>query len=112
MLDEMINIAKNKLIEDKELPSSQLTVLLSDKNNFYVAIDDFDGLICEKLKHDKKTKIAKMLTMWQNGCIDLSSIKFRNALVLMDEYNKNTDIILQGSKGYLIKKLAVTILEK
>ena len=47
--------------------------------------------------------------MWKNGQIDLSSLKFRKALVELDLYNYNTDIILQGNEDYLIKKLSVTI---
>ncbi len=113
MLEEMINIAKNKLDEITEsvcgLPSPQVTVLLTDNDNIYIAVNDLDGAICEELKHNKATKISKMVTMWEDGGIDLASITFRNAVVKMDEYNKNTDVVLQGKDGYLIKKLMVTM---
>ena len=113
MFEEMFNIARNKLENINEvvegLPAPQVTVLLSDKNTIYVAVNDGDGTICEELKRDKNTKIIQMLTMWKDGGIDLSSINFRKALIKMDEENNNTDIILQGKGSYLIKKLAVTI---
>jgi hypothetical protein len=47
--------------------------------------------------------------MWKDGGVDLPSVTFRNALVKMDEYNKNTEVVLQGKDGYLIKKLSVTM---
>ncbi len=113
MFEEMICIAKNKLATIdgivEGLPVPQVTVLLSDNNNIYVAVNDVDGTICEELKRDKNTKIIRMLTMWKDGGIDLSSIGFRKALIKMDEENNDTDIILQGKESYLIKKLAVTI---
>ena len=113
MFEEMFNIARNKLENINEvvegLPAPQVTVLLSDNNTIYVAVNDGDGTICEELKRDKNTKIIRMLTMWKEGGIDLSSINFRKALIKMDEENSDTDIILQGKESYLIKKLAVTI---
>ena len=75
-----------------------------------MAVNDVEGLVCEKLKNENDTKIVQMLIMWKDGGVDLSSFKFRKALVEMDEDNNNTDIILQGKEDYLIKKLTVTIL--
>ena len=113
MFEEMFNIARNKLENINEvvegLPAPQVTVLYTNKNNIYVAVNDGDGTICKKLKNADDTKIIRMLTMWKDGGIDLSSINFRKALIKMDEENNNTDIILQGKGSYLIKKLAVTI---
>ena len=113
MFEEMLNIARNKLESINEivdgLPAPQVTVLLSDNNTLSVAVNDVEGAICEELKRDKNTKIIQMLTMWKDGGIDLSSYNFRKALVDMDEENNNTDILLQGKEGHMIKKLAVTM---
>ena len=113
VIEEMLETAINTLSTVNEivdgLSAPQVTVLLSNNNNIYVAVNDVDGLICEQLKFDKNTKIIKMLTMWKDGGIDLSSIKFRKALINLDEDNSNADVILRGKDGYLIKKLAVTI---
>ena len=113
MFDKMISIAKSKLLNINEkvngLPSPQVTVLLTDKNNIYVAVNDIDGSICEEMTCENDTKIVKMLTMWKNGCIDISPINFRKALVPMDEHNNNADVLLQGKTDYLIKKLSETI---
>lgn len=113
MFDEMFSVAKNKLTNINEiingLPAPQVTVLLTNKNNIYVAVNDVEGLICENLRKEDDTKVVRMLTMWKDGQLDLSSIGFRNALIKMNEQNCNTDIILQGKENYLIKKLKVTI---
>ncbi len=113
MFEEMFDIAKNTLARISEkvdgLPAPQVTVLFTDNDHVYVAVNDIDGLICEELQYKKDTKIVRMLTMWKEGGVDLASLKFRKALVEMDEYNDDTDIIVQGREGYLIKKLAVTM---
>ena len=113
MFEEMFNIARNKLENINEavdgMPAPQVTVLLTNRNNIYVAVNDVEGLICENLKNADDTKIIRMLTMWKDGSIDLSSIRFRNALIETNEHNNNTNIILQGKEDYLIKKLAATI---
>ena len=71
VFEEMIRIAKDKLATIDEfvegLPAPQVTVLLSDNNNIYVAVNDADGTICEELKRDKNTKIIQMLTVWKDG---------------------------------------------
>lgn len=113
MFDKMISIAKSKLLNINEnvngLPSPQVTVLLTDKNNIYVAVNDIDGSICEEMTRENDTKIVKMLTMWKNGRVDLPSINFRKALFEMDEQNNMADILLRGKTDYLIKKLSATI---
>lgn len=50
-----------------------------------------------------------MLTVWKSGQIDLSAFRLRKALIELDEYNCNTDVVLQGKESYLIKKLLETI---
>jgi hypothetical protein len=113
MFQELISIAKNKVDEISEtvdgLLSPQVTVLLTNSDNIYIAVNDLDGVICEELKQNKTTKILRMITMWKDGGVDLPSLTFRKALVEMDEYNKNTEVVLQGKDGYLIKRLSVTM---
>ncbi len=110
MFEEMIKIAKHKLDAINEvingLPAPQVTVLLTNNGNIYISVNDVEGTICEELKSNNNTKVVKMLTMWKDGTIDLPSVKLRKALVNIDEYNNNTDIILQGKDSYLTKKLA------
>ena len=113
MFYELLEVATNKLstinVIVDGLPTPQVTVLLTIKDNVYVAVNDVSGSICEELKRNKDTKVIKMLTMWKDGRLDLSSITFRTALIEMNEQNYDTDIILQGKEGYLIKKLSVTM---
>ncbi len=114
MFEEMIFIAKNKLATVDEitegLPAPQVTVLLSDNNKIYIAVNDIDGIICEKIKHDNNTKITQMLTMWKDESIDIASYAFREVLIKMDGDNSNTDILLQGKNDCLVKKLADTMI--
>ena len=108
----MLKIANTNLAKlDQKvigLPQPQVTVLSTD-NDFYVAVNDIDGLICNELKLKDDTKVVSMLTMWKSGQIDLSSLNFRKALVELDQNNNNTDIILQGKNTLNIKKLSLTI---
>lgn len=85
MIEKLFDIANKQLsiIDEKVsgLSESQVTILFTDSNNYYAAINDFDGLICNELENKKDTKIVHMLTMWKSGHVDLPSIKFRKALV-------------------------------
>ena len=113
MYEKLFELAQKSLenLEQKieGLPAPQVTVLLTDLDHYYVAVNDVDGAICETLKQAKDTKVLRMLTMWKDGCIDLPSMKFRQALVRMDECNRNTEMILQGASGLIIKRVADTV---
>ena len=113
MFNELFNIAKNKLASIDEipngLPDAQVTVILTENGNLYTSVNDIEGLICKELQINKDTKIIRMLTMWKSGDIDLASIKFRKALVELDEENVNTDVILQGKDDCLVKKMVATL---
>lgn len=113
MFEELFEIAKNKLAGIDEpvvgFPEPQATVLFTYNKNFYVAVNDMDGFICEELKGKNDTKIVHVLTMWKSGQIDLPSFQFRKALVALDQYNYDIDILLQGNDGYIIKKLWETM---
>ena len=118
MLDKLIQISKEKLtmvdetVDVDGLPAPQVTVLLTANDAVYVAANDVDGAICETLKHESDTKVVRMLTMWKDGGVDLSSHRFRVALVNMDERNTDTAIILQGKNGLHTKALGVTVINR
>ena len=113
MFEQLLRIAKENPMTLNEtvdgLPAPQVTVLLTANNTIYVAVNDVDGIICEKLVKNTDTKVVCMLTMWKNGGVDFSSHRFRLALVNMDERNTDTAIILQGENGLHTKPLRVTI---
>ena len=115
MFEQLLQIAKENLVtlndtvDVEGLPAPQLTVLLTSNDAVYVAVNDVDGAICETLKHENDTKVVRMLTMWKDGGVDLSSYRFRVALVEMNACNADAAIILQGENGLHTKALGVTI---
>ena len=113
MFNQLLQIAKEKLVTVDEtldgLPAPQVTVLLTANDTIYTAVNDVDGIICEKMVKNQDTKVVGMLTLWKNGGVDLSSHRFRVALVDMNECNTDTAIILQGENGLHTKALGVTI---
>ena len=115
MVDQLLQIAKENLMTLNEtvdvdgLPAPQVTVLLTANNSVYVAVNDADGRICETLKHESDTKVVRMLTMWKDGGVDLSSYRFRVALIEMNACNTDTAIILQGENGLHTKTLGATM---
>ena len=113
MFEQLLRIAKEKLATIDEtvdgLPAPQVTVLLTANDTIYVAVNDIDGRICETMVENQDTKIVRMVTMWKDCGVDLSSHRFRVALVNMDERNTDTAITLQGENGLHTKALGVTI---
>ena len=116
MFEQLLQIAKENLVTLNEtvdvegLPAPQVTVLLTANDAVYVAVNDVDGAICETMVKNQDTKVVRMLTVWKDGGVDLSSHRFRVALVNMDERNTDTAIILQGENGLHTKALGVTII--
>ncbi len=116
MFEQLLQIAEENLTTLNEtvngLPAPQVTVLLTANDAIYVAVNDVDGTICETLVKNQDTKVVCMLTMWKNGGVDLSSYRFRTALVKMDERNTDTAMILQGENGLHTKTLGVTVINR
>ena len=118
MFDQLLQIAKEKLtmvdetVDVEGLPAPQVTVLLTANDAVYVAVNDVDGAICETLKHESDTKVVRMLTMWKDGGVDLSSYRFRLALVEMNACNADAAIVLRGENGLHTKRLGATLPNK
>lgn len=116
MFEQLLQIAKdnlttlNETVDVEGLPAPQVTVLLTSNDAVYVAVNDADGRICETMVKNQDTKVVRMLTMWKDGGVDLSSYRFRVALVEMNACNTDTAIILQGENGLHTKALGVTII--
>ncbi|MBQ7034562.1 MAG: hypothetical protein IJN34_02375 [Clostridia bacterium] len=108
-MQELFDIAKRALTDEKTLKASQVTVLWTSNHCIYTAIDDLSGAICEELALKKDTRILKLITIWKNGQIDLPSLRFRQRMIALNENNKDTDMILQGKDGYIIKKVSQTM---
>ena len=113
MYEEMIAMAKERLCALTEkadrLPSPQVTVLRTGNDRIYIAVNDADGTICDELMEHTDTRIVSMVTLWKDGGADLPSIRFRKALLEMDGRNGDTQMLLQGKNGYIIKKISETV---
>lgn len=112
MFNDLIKLANETLFSLREsvigIPAPQVSVICTDKNNTYIAENDIDGSICDQLISNDDTRIVKLLTMWKNGQIDLPSLAFRKAILEMNSENKDTNILLQGKEGLIVKKLFET----
>jgi hypothetical protein len=107
MFEKLYQIATEQLAKTDVavgLPCPQVTVLVTEKENIYVAINDVKGEICKQLQEKNDTKIVKILTVWKNGEIDLPSLAFRQALLLMDSDNGKARIYLQVETSYIMEK--------
>ncbi len=113
MFDDLINLAKDTLSKRNKvrdgLPVPQAVVFTTDKSYTYVSIDDTVEDICRKLVSNHDTRIMKLLVMWKNQEIDLPSLALRKAIVEMNAENKDTNILLQGTNGFIVKKLSETL---
>ena len=78
-------------------------------DRIYIAVNDADGTICGELMEHADTRIVSMVTLWKDGGADLPSIRFRKALLEMDGHNRDTQMLLQGGNGYILKKIAETV---
>ena len=113
MINKLLKIAQDRLASLNKitngLPAPQVTVLLTSKGNIHVAINDIDGEICEELVQNQDTTVVEMITVWKDGEVDLSSHRFRVALVKMNVQNKETYVILQGENSLKTRTLGSTI---
>ena len=81
-----------------------VTVLLTYKDNYYASVNDYEGVVCQKLLSENDTAVKVILTVSKNGDILLPPYLLRKSLIELDESNYKTDIILQNDDGYGIRK--------
>ncbi|MFC0396799.1 hypothetical protein [Paenibacillus mendelii] len=105
--ETMLELLKSNLAEETPAPNSdmspQATALLTDHGNVYVAVcRDVVGSDCgydnmlTYMKTRGETRILKMVTMWKDGGIDLSSMNFRETIYEMNKENIETEILVLG----------------
>jgi hypothetical protein len=89
------------------LPSSQVTLLVSATGQIYTAPNDTTGAVLNELNGD--THIIKLLTLWKSGEVDVPAHTFRTALLAADPKNRETQVLLQGEEGYIVKSLGTLV---
>ena len=85
------------------LPSPQVTLLVSATGQIYTAPNDTTGAVLNELNGD--THIIKLLTLWKSGEVDVPAWHLRSALLELNPQNGETEVLLRGEDGYIVKRL-------
>ncbi|MGZ9583062.1 hypothetical protein [Paenibacillus marinisediminis] len=101
--ETMLEKVQSALADETPTTYLQATALLTDHGNVYVAVCrdvfgsdcDYDNLLA-MLKAKGETRILKMVTMWKDGGLDLSSMNFRESIYGMNKENIETEILVLG----------------
>jgi hypothetical protein len=103
--ETMLELLKSNLAEETPTPYLQATALLSDHGEVYVAVcRDVFGSDCGYdnmltfMKTRGETRILKMVTMWKDGGIEISSMNFRESIYEMNKENLETEVLVMGKK--------------
>lgn len=105
----MVDLLKSNLAEETPASNSEIppqaTALLTDRGNVYVAVCrvfgsdcGYDNILTFMKTRGDETRILKMVTMWKDGGIDLSSTKFRESIYRMNNENLETEVMVFGKK--------------
>ncbi len=104
--------------EADKLSDGNVVVILTAKGavasisfqNIHSAIEAENAMkfLIEKKKRGDD-KIERLICMRHDGGIDLPSFAFREALVAIDSKNLLTQMLLNGSSGYVVKTVNVTM---
>lgn len=115
--ENMLQLAKEILSVTEQAPGAkmqpQVTILLSAEGRVYSVVNrdvcsdecESENSIIKELTGYGKTLISKMVTVWKDGTVDVSSMKFRLMIYKMNHDNADTEILLQGENGYITKLL-------
>ena len=55
------------------------------------------------------TAVTHLVCRWNDGCVDLPSLRFRRELLALSPQNHDTLILLQGEHGYVARPLHITV---
>jgi len=91
------------------LPLAQVTVLLGESGGLYFAVNDLVGAVCRKLTETGETGVAAMMTVWQDGALDLSSYTFRRSLCAWNEACGDTAVVLGEAPEFHTRALRDTM---
>ena len=61
------------------------------------------------MKKNEDAKIERLICMWHDGCVDVPSFAFREALLSIDSANLSTQMLLNGLTGYIVKTVKATM---
>lgn len=71
--------------------------------------DQMEALVAQRLEDEQQTVVTHMLCMWENGQLDVPSMKLRTMLLERAEENGKTMLLLSGEDGMVERCLASTM---
>lgn len=95
-------IAKETLGKHPKTKMSQVVVLRTCGGNTHALFARWEEVfsvgdrIADILKAQEDTAVKYVVTMWENGCVDLPSYSLREKLILLDPQNRETLLFLQN----------------
>ena len=77
-----------------------------DGNIHIILNNDFQKTL-DTMAKANDTVVAKMVAMWNEGCVDVPSYAFRKALLELDDANRQTKVLLRSESGYITKAIRI-----
>ena len=111
IFEELKEKAEQKI--EIEQNAVQIIVVRTNKNSIYLFVNYRMGTeetqFINSLLEKKDTIITELLCMWNSNELDVPSMNFRKMLMDLHPDNKKAKLLLQGSKGYIIKELSMLV---
>ena len=117
VFEQMKRSASSLLAGAKDNKYTQVIVLLTEAGGEYgkVVVNALsedkaeEKALLERLSEAKDTVVTRVLCMWQDGGIDLPSMKFRKLLCELDPKNSESGIFVITADGFSVIKTENTM---
>lgn len=111
--ETMIATARSILFEVHDhpatIPQPQVTLVYTANGNLYTTVNDIRGEIAATLRSEQDTLVLRLVTLWQDGTLDVPSWNFRKALLDLNPQNAGAEILLQGQDAPHVKRIKDTL---
>lgn len=104
----LLQAAHASLARDEARPTTRVTVLEGLSGRLYLAADDAEEAICSELELADEKGLRRLVTVWDDGSLDLPSRALRDALLRWQPACGDAEILLDtaGSGARLRVSLA------
>ncbi len=110
-IEELLCEMKERV--EKGIQNPQMLAILTEKGSNYYVADPLDpnrkdeDAILSRVKAEPQ--VLAVGCMWDDGCLDIPSMYFRQGLLALAPENGEAYVLLQGEGRILTKKLADTL---